>query len=513
MQLLSHRVRHAFARAAAALVVAGFVAAALPAGLARAAEAKLTFLLVNDIYKIDGDKKRGGFSRLAAIARAEKAKGGTVVYVHAGDTISPSLMSGFDRGAHIVEILNIVPPDVFVPGNHEFDFGPQIFRERMAALKSPHKLAANLREPNGEPVAGFKDSSVIEVDGVKIGIVGVTADDSPNKSSPGDLKFTDLIRTATAEARKLKSGGVDFVVLVAHANRVQDFALIQSGAFDLILSGDDHDLALMFDGRTAMVESKEEGEYVTAVDLTINAEDRSGRRTVTWWPNFRIMDSATVAPDPETEARVETYRKELSRELDVEIAKLAVPLDSRSTTVRTGEAAIGNLIADGMRWATGADIAITNGGGIRGNKQYVAGAPFSRRDVLVELPFGNRTLLLADTGDTILAALENGLSQLGETGGRFPQISGATVEVDKSKPVGSRVVSVKIGGEPLDPKKTYKIAINDFMGRGGDNYRMFIKSKPLLGERDSKLMANDVMAYVKERGTVDQTVQGRIVIK
>lgn len=491
---------------------------ALPApslmAAAAAADAKMTFVLVNDIYKIDGPKNRAGFGRLAAIVKAEKAKGGKVIYVHAGDTISPSLMSGFDRGRHVVDLLNVVPPDIFVPGNHEYDFGAQIFRERMAELKSPMKLAANLRDALGAKIPGFEDTTLMDVNGVKVGIVGITADDSPSKSSPGpDLKFADSIRTAFDQAKALRGAGADFLVAVVHANRTQDQVLMQSGTFDLILSGDDHDLALFFDGRSALIESKEEGEYVTAIDVTVKAEERDGRRTTTWWPNFRVIDSTDVTPDPETEAKLETYRKELSRELDIEIGKLEAPLDSRKTVVRTAEAAMGNLIADGMKWATGADVAITNGGGIRGNKQYVPGAPFTRRDVLTELPFGNKTVLIELNGETLQAALEHGVSQIQEEGGRFPQVSGLTMEVDKAKPAGSRVLSVKVGGEPLDPKKTYKVATNDFMLRGGDGYRMFTKAKQLLSERDAKLMANDVMAYVRQAGKVDQKVEGRIVIR
>lgn len=478
---------------------------------ADAAEAKVTFLLVNDIYKVDAAKNRGGFSRLAAIVRAEKAKGGSVVYVHAGDTISPSLMSGFDKGAHVVDLLNVVPPDVFVPGNHEFDFGPDIFRARMNDLASPNKLAANLRDAAGRPIAGFKDSTMMEVTGVKIGILGITADDSPVKSQPGDLKFAESIKTALDGAKALRDAGADVVVLVVHANRTQDLALMQSARFDLILSGDDHDLAVLYDGRTAMVESKEEGEHVTAVDLAIRTDERDGRKTTTVWPNFRIMDSAEFAPDPATEAKAEGYRKELSRELDIEIGRLEGPLDSRTAVVRSAETAIGNLIADGMRWATGAEIAMTNGGGIRGNKQYVQGAPFSRRDVLTELPFGNRTVLLEVTGEMVLQALENGVSQVQTGAGRFPQVSGMTIEFDKEKPAGSRILSVKVGAEPLDLKKTYKLATNDFVMKGGDGYTSLVRGKRLLGERDAKLMANDVMAYVKEMGKVPAKLEGRIV--
>jgi 2',3'-cyclic-nucleotide 2'-phosphodiesterase (5'-nucleotidase family) len=498
---------------ASGLVVSALAAAGLTAGAAAAADAKVTFLLVNDIYKVDAPKARGGFARLAAIVKAEKAKGGRVLYVHAGDTISPSLMSGFDKGSHVIELLNFAPPDVFIPGNHEYDFGPDIFRKRMADLKSPLKMAANLRDETGKPLDGFEDMKIVDYDGVKVGLFGMTADDSKEKSQPGPLKFEPTVKSSLAAAKALREQGADFVVAMIHANRTVDMALYNSGAIDLILTGDDHDMMLLFNGKTAMVESKEEGEYVTAIDVAIKTEDRGGRRVTTWWPNFRIIDSATVDPDPETQAKVEGYLQELSRELDVEIGKTVVALDSRTQSVRTQETAIGNLIADGMRWATGADIAITNGGGIRGNKQYEAGKPFTRRDVLTELPFGNRTVLIEVTGEQVLAALENGVSQVEQVGGRFPQVSGLAFEYDKAKPALSRVVSVKANGEPLDPKKVYRLATNDFMMGGGDGYRAFAGAKPILAERDAKLMANDVMAFVREKGMETGKVEGRSVAR
>src|SRR3979490_455797 len=109
---------------------------------------RVTFLLVSDIYLM-GDKaradgqRRGGFARLATVVKAERARGGHVIFAHAGDTLSPSLMSGIDRGAHIITLTNLIPPDIFVPGNHEFDFGKETFFERMAAAKFPI-YAANL---------------------------------------------------------------------------------------------------------------------------------------------------------------------------------------------------------------------------------------------------------------------------------------------------------------------------------------------------------------------------------
>src|SRR5262249_57016004 len=111
-----------------------------------------------------------------------------------------------------------------------------------------------------------------------------------------------------------------------------------------------------------------------------------------WWPQFRVTDTATVTPDPEVAAAVAGYEQAFSREMDAPIATTAVELDSRNPTVRTREAAIGNLVADAMRATAHADVAIVNGGGLRASRIYPAGTAISRRDVLEELPFGNRVI-------------------------------------------------------------------------------------------------------------------------
>lgn len=503
--MLQHRT--VIRRMTAAL--AGVTIALSMASSAMAETVNLTLLLVNDIYKMAGDKTRGGFARLATVARAEKAKGGNLIYVHAGDTISPSLMSGFDQGAHVIELLNVVPPDIFIPGNHEYDFGQEVFAKRLSESKFGW-YADNLLKADGKPVDGIKPSEIREIGGLKVGIVPMTADDSPVKSTPGDWTFKPTVETAVAIAKEQRKAGADLVVAMVHANRAQDRDLFDSGAFDVVLTGDDHDLMLFYDGKKVMVESSEEANYVTAVDLAVEVEEAEGKRSVSWHPTFRIIDTATVDADPETVKVLEKYEAELSAELDVGLGTTAGDLDSRKATVRGQEAAIGNLIADAMKAAVGADIAITNGGGIRGNKTYAAGAEITRRDILTELPFGNRTVLLEITGADVLKALENGVSQVENSGGRFPQISGLKVVYDPKKPAGERIVSAAVGDQPLDPAKVYKLATNDYMAKGGDGYTAFKAAKVIYGERDAKLMANDVMAYLRTAGRVDAKVEGRI---
>src|SRR5262249_27333281 len=150
--------------------------------------ARVTFILVNDIYLMadqmmpDG-ARRGGFARLAAVVKAERAKGGNVIFAHARDTLSPARMSGLHRGARIVTRTNLIAPDIVAPGNHEFDFGKATFLQRMAEAKFP-LYAANLRGADGQPLPNFKDRSIVTVDGVRIGLVGATYDDTPRTSSP-----------------------------------------------------------------------------------------------------------------------------------------------------------------------------------------------------------------------------------------------------------------------------------------------------------------------------------------
>ena len=483
-------------------------------GTADAAVPAPTFslLLVNDIYRMSEREGRGGFARLGAVVKAERARGVPMLFCHAGDCFSPSLMSGFDQGAHIVELLNLIGPDVFVPGNHEFDFGPATYMKRMGEARFPF-YAANMRRQDGSAVPGMRDTSLHRLGPVTIGIVGLALADTPAKSQSGDLRFMPEVEVLRREADALRKAGADVIVAVAHTDRATDTEIMGSHIVDVLLSGHDHDLALAYDGRTVMVESSEEGNFVTAIDFTAKIDGEGSDRKVTWTPSFRIHDSAAVEPDPDVLRIVTRLEAELSRELDVPLAPLAGELDSRTVVVRSGEAAVGNLVADAMRASTGADIAITNGGGLRANRRYPAGTVLTRRDVLSELPFGNTTVLVEITGAQVKKLLESGVSQIANPSGRFPQVSGLRFTVDRAAPAGGRVSAIEVAGAPLDPARTYKVGANNFMLAGGDGYGGLADGQTLIGATDGKLVVNEVMAYLGAQGTVRAAVEGRITLR
>ncbi len=477
-----------------------------------AAKPKITLVLVSDTYKMQEQGGRGGYARIAGAINAERtraAKEGTkLLAVHGGDVLSPCLMCSFDGGQHAIDIMNRIGFDIFVPGNHEYDAGKSGYLKRMSETRFP-VLAANLRFADGKPLPGHLDHLMIESHGVKIGIIGLTAQDSHEKSNPGDLKIERIRPALQRKAKELRAAGAQLLVGIIHAVRTIDTRMHDLGLVDVLLSGDDHDIRYIYNGKSVFLEGGEDGLYVQALDIVFDRLPKGGK-ALKWSPRIRVIDTADVKPDPQIAARVAHYQALLGKELDVGLAKLAKPLDSRSSTVRSGEAAWGNLITDAIRQVTGADMAIMNGGGIRGGKVYEAGHELTRRNVLSELPFGNKTLLFRLTGAQIKATLEHGLAEYPRASGQFLHVSGAKVVFDASRKPGDRVVEISIGGAPVEKRKYYSVAASDFFLRGGDGFTQFTNSRLRTRVEDAKLIANDVMVHARKLGTIAVAPEGRV---
>lgn len=471
--------------------------------------AKVTLALFSDIYELAEKDGRGGYARMAAAIKAERAKGGHVIVAHAGDALSPSVYAGFDEGAHVIDLTNHLAPDVFVPGNHEFDYGRDVFLRRMSEAKFP-VLAANLTDETGVALPGIGTVKMVEADGVRIGIVGLTADDSAEKSNPGTLKISPTVEAMRRLAPGLRREGADLVVAVVHADRREDLRLYLAHDADVILSGDDHDLAILYDGKTAFAEGVSEGEALIAIDLEIEVGEEEGRRVVGWRPRFRVIDTADVTPDPEMAALVARYEQALSKNLDVVVGRTGTVLDTSKALVRSAETAFGNLVTDALRESLGADVAIFNGGGIRGNRMYKAGSELRRRDVLAELPFANKGVVVTLSGADLTRVIENGLTFAGKPAGRFLQVSGMTIVAARDAVPGSKVKEIRIAGAPLDPARHYTVATNDFIASGKEGYDVVGPAERVVRELDAAPVSKIVMDFIAARGAVAPKVEGRI---
>ncbi len=490
-----------------------FIVLAFPligAGTATIAEAtKLTIIHFNDLDQMGGDNGRGGVAKLAAIIAEERQKNENVLVTFGGDTISPSLMSALDKGAHMIELLNRLDLTAMALGNHEFDFGPEIAKQRIAEATFPI-LSANNADPNGNIIDGALKTMTVEVNDYQIGIIGLTTVGTLVKSSPGEFTFLDPVEVAAAEGDRLREGGADLIIALAHTDVSEDQALVSAEVVDILLSGDDHSKIVEYSNGTLYVESGEQAELVTILDVFLDQVEDDGKMEFVWSYDVRIVDSIRYEADETLAAKVASFEAQLDEELAVELGTTLTALDSRRDTIRAKEAAIGNLFADAIRANTKSDISLVNGGGIRGNKIYDAGTVLTRRDIQSELPFGNKVVVLEVTGQVIIDALENGYSKIEDASGRFPHLSGLEVVVDQTAEPGNRLVSVTHNGQSLDPNATFRFAVNNYVAGGGDGYSMFPSQKVIIDENAGVLDSVHVFNYITEKGSIDPQVEGRI---
>jgi 5'-nucleotidase/UDP-sugar diphosphatase len=483
------------------------------AGAALAQTATATFLHINDVYEISPIEGRGGIAPLMTVLGQERAKAAYAITTLGGDLIGSSMMSAITKGTQMIELMNAIGLDLAVVGNHEFDFGTETLKQRVAESRFTW-LGTNVLGADGGTFAPLVPTATRKVGDLTIGFFGIITPDTRHLSNTGpEVRFAPVADTARAAVKLLKEQGADAIVALTHLTLTEDRALAREvRGIDVILGGHDHDPMSVYEGGVFIFKNGHDAHYLGVLQVEIAKTQTARGPQVTVWPReWRVMSSAGVPPEPRVAAIVKTYEDKLDESLKVTVGTTTVELDSRRVTVRLKESAIGNLIADALRESTKADVALMNGGGIRGDRTYPAGTILTRKDVLTELPFRNVTVLAEIQGADLRAALEEGVSAVEDVAGRFPQVSGMRFVFAPGRPKGSRVLDVTIGGKPLDPTATYRLATNEYVLAGGDGYASLKKTRPIIDASGGALVANVVMDYIAANGSVSPTVEGRIV--
>ncbi|OGL12867.1 MAG: hypothetical protein A3I14_10175 [Candidatus Rokubacteria bacterium RIFCSPLOWO2_02_FULL_73_56] len=488
----------------AALALAGCATngpAPRDAGLVR-----LTLLQVNDVYElepVDGGR-RGGLARLATLVREVRDASPHTLFVLPGDFLSPSVMSAVLRGEQMVAALNALGLDVATFGNHEFDFGPGVLRERMREAKFAW-LSANVQErATGAPFGGAQALELRTLGGVRVGLFGLTTAETARVSSAGPgVVFADPLAAGREAARALRARGAQVVVALTHQAMADDRRLAAAAGVDLILGGHEHEPLVAEEGPTLITKAGSDARWLVRVDLGLTPAGKLVERAFA----FREV-SARVPEDPAVAELVRAYARRLDRELDAVVGRTTVPLDA-TRRLRAAETNLGNFVADVVRAHTGAQVALVNGGGIRTDSTVPAG-PLTRRTVRGLLPFTNVVVTLELTGGDLRAALEHGLAQADRGGGGFLQVSGVRLVWDPRRPAGGRLVGAEVGGRALDDGSRYTVAVPGFLARGGDGFEVLGRARVVVGETSGPDLTRLVLEAIAARGSIAPAEDGRL---
>ncbi|MBW7457624.1 5'-nucleotidase C-terminal domain-containing protein, partial [Paenibacillus sepulcri] len=483
----------------------------------------------------------------ATLVNQVRSEGGDSLLFDAGDVFSGDLYFTKWFGQADLSFMNYMGYDAMTFGNHEFDAGTDTLKDFVSKanfplltsnidfskdanisplLKAPATIDASAKKSTDN--AGVYPYIILNVSGHKVGVFGLTTEDTKETSSPGkDVVFNDATKPARNTVAALKEQGIDVIFALSHLgyNRDRDLAQAVEG-IDLIVGGHTHtllDKPVVVQGDdaapTVIVQANEWGKFLGRVDLAFDDQGvvmtgenllKGGLMTV----------DATVTEDEAAKNMLAPYNADLEELKKQVIGKTTVVLNGERNDVRAKETNLGNFIADGMlaraKELKNADVAIMNGGGIRTSIKL---GDITMGDLRTVMPFGNTLYVLDVTGQELKDGLENGVSgaKLGDLPGKFPQVAGMRFKWDPNQAAGSKVFDLQIktesGYTAVDLTKTYRLATNSFVALGGDGYASFAKAieegayHEDLGYPDYEIF---IQYMTSLGGTISPVVDGRI---
>ena len=410
---------------------------------------------------------RGGAAQVAAmIHRAESECSGSCasIYLDAGDEFQGTPASNLAFGRPVVDLLNSLNLAASAIGNHEFDWGQDTLRARMRQARY-EMLGANIHYSDGRDVPWIRQDTIVVRGGVKIGIVGIATQLTPSTTKATNvvgLRFDDPVATVNAHAKSLRARGAELVIVVEHdgafCNRdtgcrgeIIDLAQRLTEPVDAIVSGHTHSLVNTIVKGIPIVQAMSSGRAIGVIDLPV---DRANRATT--HEEVRYVNTDSISADPAADALQRGAAQSVASIVARPIATIAADMPRHGD-----QYALGNLIADAQRAAARADVGVMNNGGIRTD---LHAGPASYGTLFEVQPFSNLLVRLTVHGKDLRAYLESFVAR----GTPRNHVSGVVMHYDPTRPAGARIVSVMVGGSPLDDARDYSVAFTDFMAGTGE---------------------------------------------
>lgn len=426
----------------------------------------------------------GGAARLASAIGAQRAAaeadGRAVLLVDAGDQFQGSLFYTAWKGEVELAVMHALGTEAMAVGNHEFDHGPANLARFVRAARFP-VLSANADVSADPDLRGLvQPHAVLEKAGLRIGLVGLTTQETAIGSSPGPhVIFGDPAAALARSAAVVRGEGARLVVALSHlgwdvdqglAGHVPGVGVLVGGHTHTLLSdseagaaGPAHGVARGPAGQAVVVQASAYGRYLGRLDLDVAADG-----TVLAYGGDCRRVGLDLPEEPGVAAIVAGYAAQLDGVRKRVVGRAEAPM--ANATCRVGECALGSFIADAMlRSVQGAEVALMNAGGIRTG---LPGGELTLGDVLTMLPFGNAVATLELSGADLRAAIANGLARMGA--GAFPQVAGMRITWNPLAAEGARLVGLEVasggGFVPVQDQRMYRVVTNNFLRQGGDGY-------------------------------------------
>jgi PGF-CTERM protein len=468
----------------------------------------VTILSYNDIQTAIA--QNGTMPRLATLVEQRRAAhDNPTVLFGAGDEVSPHSLSPISQWRTPVDVLNELDPDAEGIGNHDLDFGFDAVENFSAASEFPWLLANVVDSETGEHVPGTEPYTVVEKDGVRVGVMGLVDEKIKSKTAVDfaeqGYELQNYSEVGSEYATQLKEEeNADVVVALGHFGVpvAEQFANSTENV-DAVLVGDDEiEYPPQETDGVVISEAAGRAAFLGELNLTVQGGE------VTDWNGRLIPTTENVTKDENVSAVIETARGE---QLSQVAGQTDVQLDARFSSNYHDETNFGNLITDAFRWKSGADVAITNAGGIRSDAQYGPGN-LTAGDVFSVLPFNNHLVTVELTGAQLEQVLQSQVvTAESDTGQQYDaeaqlQVSGVTYEWLGHERTDDQIRSAYVNGEPLDPEATYTVTVNSYMA-GWDGSPL---SNATRTNVDYTMYGEVVYNYVESQGSVSPEGEDRI---
>ena len=445
--------------------------------------------------------KVAGIARLAeAVGRVRvEARDRPVVLLFGGDLLQGTVTSSLFLGIPDVTLFDRMGVDAAVMGNHELDYGQDVFR-RLVGLADFPFLTANV-QTHPEPLPVLPSVIIAKPGGPRVAVLGLTTPELTTATHPRNV-YGVSVEEPVAVARRLVpdlAASADLVVVLSHMGFADDRRLAREvPQIDLIVGGHNHFVfgEPELEGEVPILQVGERGRWLGRLDLDCQG-GRLARR------GYRLLSMDAAAPeDPEMVAEVARVAAEADKGLSQTIGHSDVELSARREEIRRGESAFGDFVADLAREITLADVALFNGGGFRAT---IPAGDVTLKHVYQTFPFRNELVVGDLTGAQLLAALGRSASlDPDDNPGGFLQVSGLRYAIG-----GDGLADATLAGQPLDPQRRYRVVMPDFLAEGGDGYAML---KGMQHRVDTgRLISDMIIEAFRAGGPVAPQLDGRIV--